>query len=50
MSYVKRVGDWEIENSITEKKVFVSDQSGKLLAEFDYNNLTDFAEWIHENI
>lgn len=49
MSYVKQIGKWEVEKSITENKVFISDKSGNLLAEFDMSDSFGLAEWIHNN-
>lgn len=49
MSYVRRVGRWEVERSITEGKTFISDQSGKLIIEFDNKDEVGISKWLHEN-
>lgn len=49
MSYVKRIGKWEVEVSLTENKVFISDMDGKLLSEFENEDHFGLIEWIHEN-
>lgn len=49
MSYVRHIGKWEVEVSSTENKVFISDMSGELLAEFDKDDSLGLVEWIVSN-
>lgn len=49
MSHVKRIGKWEVEKSLTENKIFISDLNGNLLAEFNIGDAFGLAEWIHKN-
>lgn len=50
MSFVRRVGKWEVERDMTERKVFISDLNGNLLATFDFDgNPLDLIEWVQEN-
>lgn len=49
MSYVRRIGKWEVEKSFSENKIFISDLNGTLLAEFHEEDSLGLVEWIVNN-